>query len=247
MATMALNETAARRCDATAQRRKLALAALALAQFLVIFNGTSANLALPEAGRELGFEGGLSAWFVSSYLLSFGGLLLLAGRLGDALGRKPLLVVALAVFGVGATAAGLAPNGAVLLGGRFVQGIGAAGIGPMVLALLTSTFTIDAERRRALSVWGAVASAGAGFGVLGGGSLTVAFGWRAVLLINAPVALGLLISVALVVIDASPSRQQPLGRVAKSIAERRRGRSLPRMTGRSCRSGKRVRATASRS
>ncbi|MCO8272696.1 MFS transporter [Actinoplanes sp. TRM 88003] len=163
-----------------------ALAVLATAQFLIVFNGTSANLALPDAIADLGLSEGLAVWVVSGYLLTFGGLLLLAGRLGDIAGRRRLLLAALVIFGLGATVAGLAPNGTVLVVARVVQGIGAAGVGPSVLGLLMAVFTDPQERRRALGVWGAVASGGAALGVLGGGALTTWFDWRAVLLINAP-------------------------------------------------------------
>ncbi len=218
MGAVPTNESPSHRSAERAPRPRVALVALVLAQFLVVFNSTSANLALPDATEDLGLGAGLSAWFVTSYLLSFGGLLLLAGRLGDALGRKRLLVIALAVFGTGAAVAGLAPSSGLLLGGRFVQGIGAAGIGPMVLALLTSTFTDPAARRHAFGVWGAVASAGAGFGVLGGGALTAAFGWRAVLLINLPIAVLLLIAVTLVVTNPPQTGGGHLGATAAVLS-----------------------------
>ncbi len=183
------------RPNPTRSHPAVALTVLAAAQFVIVFNGTSANLALPDAIGDLRLPEGLAVWVVSGYLLTFGGLLLLAGRLGDIVGRRRLLLASLAVFGAGATVAGLAPSGGVLVAARVVQGIGAAGVGPGVLSLLTATFPDVEERRRALGVWGAVASAGAAVGVLGGGALTTWFGWRAVLLVNAPLALVLLIAI----------------------------------------------------
>ncbi|WP_213816631.1 MFS transporter [Glaciihabitans sp. dw_435] len=180
-------------------RPGIALTVLAAAQFLIVFNGTSANLALPDAIADLGLPEGLAVWVVSGYLLTFGGLLLLAGRLGDIVGRRRLLLIALTIFGVGATIAGLAPTGEVLVGSRVLQGIGAAGVGPGVLSLLAATFPDPIERRRALGVWGSVASAGAAIGVLGGGALTTWFDWRAVLLINAPLVAILLITIPIFV------------------------------------------------
>ena len=187
-------------------RPGLALGLLAAAQLLIVFNGTSANLALPQASADLGLSDALAVWVVSGYLLTFGGLLIVAGRLGDLVGRRRLLLASLVLFGLGASAAGLAPNGAFLVVSRVLQGVGAAGVGPGVLALIAATFPDPDARRRALGVWGAAASAGGALGVLGGGALTTWFDWRAVLLVNAPVVVVLLIGIPATVASVPANR-----------------------------------------
>jgi len=188
----------------TRLRTSAALIVLVLVQFLVVFNGTSGNLALPDAMRDLHLSEGLAVWVVSGYVLSFGGLILLGGRLADIVGRRRLLLIGVVIFGVAATIAGLAPNGFVLVGARVLQGVGAAAMAPGALALISITFPEIAARRRALGVWGAVASAGSGLGVIGGGALTAWFGWRAALLVNLPFAIVLLIAIP-IVIAAAPA------------------------------------------
>lgn len=193
--------SAAPRNDATAARARTttALVVLVLVQFLVVFNSTSGTLALPDATAGLHLSSGMATWIVSGYVLGFGGLLLLGGRLADIIGARRLLLTGIIIFGAAATVAGLAPDGSVLVGARAVQGVGAAGMAPSALALLTVTFPDPAVRRRVMGVWGAVASAGSGLGVIGGGALTAWLGWRSALLVNIPFAVVLLIAIPLAV------------------------------------------------
>lgn len=176
-----------------------ALVILVLVQFLVVFNSTSGTLALPDATADLHLSTGSAVWIVSGYVLAFGGLLLFGGRLADIVGARRLLIISVAVFGAAAAVAGFAPSGYALVGARIVQGVGAAGMAPSALALLAITFRDPATRRRAMGVWGTVASAGSGLGVIGGGALTAWLGWRAALLINVPFAVALLIAIPLVI------------------------------------------------
>lgn len=182
------------------------LAVLASAQFLVVLNASSVNLAVPAISSDLGLSPALSVWVVSGYLLAFGGLLLFGGRLGDVVGRRRLLVIAAAIFGLAALAGGLAPSGAVLIITRAIQGAAAAALAPAALSLLTTTFTDPAGRRRALGVWGAVASSGGAAGVLAGGGLTALWGWRAVLLLNVPIVIALLVLIPILVPKSSAVR-----------------------------------------
>lgn len=166
-----------------------ALALLALAQFVVVLDASVVNIALPSIGAGLGMSAAGLSWVVNAYVISFGGLLLLGGRLADLFERRVVFVVGLLAFGAASLAGGLAPSAEVLIGSRVVQGAAAAVLSPVALSLVATLFTDEGERRRAFGVWGAVAGSGGAVGVLLGGVLTGAFGWPWVFLINVPVVL----------------------------------------------------------
>ena len=126
---------------------------------------------------------------INAYVLTFGGFLLLGGRLADLLGRRRMFMLGLVVFSLASLAGGLAQSEAVLLGARALQGVGAALVSPAALSILTSTFSDGAERNRALGIWGAVLGAGGSAGVLLGGVLTSGLSWRWVLFVNAPIGI----------------------------------------------------------
>jgi EmrB/QacA subfamily drug resistance transporter len=147
------------------------------------------NVALPSIGRDLDFSQENLSWVVNAYTLTFGGFLLLGGRLADLLGRRRMFIVGLILFGLASLAGGLAQSEAQLIAARTIQGLGAAIISPAALSIVTTTFAEGAERNRALGVWGAVAGAGGAAGVLLGGVLTEFLGWEWVLLVNVPIAL----------------------------------------------------------
>ena len=179
--------------DSTTGLRRLSSASAVLivlcaADFLVVLDGLVVAVALPSMQDALGIPAGALQW-VTSYLLCFGGFLLLGGRLGDLYGRRRVLLTGLVVFACGSMVAGLAWSPLVLFTGRAVQGLGAAAMAPTALALLTTAFQVSAERNRALGVWSAVSSAGIPAGSLLGGLLTATVGWRWVFLINVPAAL----------------------------------------------------------
>lgn len=199
MTDAAQRRAAQRHAESSRAESGAALITLVLIQFLVTFNSTSGTLALPDATASLHLSTGMATWIVSGYILGFGGLLLLGGRLADLVGARRLLIISVIVFGAAAAVAGAAPSGSVLVGVRVIQGIGAAGMAPSALALLVTTFHEPAARRRVMGVWGAVAGAGAGLGVVGGGALTAWLGWRAALLMNVPFAVALLIAIPLAV------------------------------------------------
>jgi EmrB/QacA subfamily drug resistance transporter len=167
-----------------------ALALLAVAEFVVVLDASIVNIALPSIGRGLHLSLANLSWVVNAYVLTFGGFLLLGGRIADLLGRRRVFVIGLGVFSLASLAGGLAQSAAWLIGARAIQGLGAALLAPAALSLVTATFREGGERNRALSVWGAVAGSGAAAGVLLGGVLTSALGWRSVLFVNVPIGIG---------------------------------------------------------
>jgi EmrB/QacA subfamily drug resistance transporter len=174
---------------ASPDRRWLALALLAAAQFVVVLDASIVNVALPSIGRDLQFSQEDLSWVVNGYVLVFGGFLLLGGRLADLLGRRRMFMVGLIVFAVASLAGGLATSPGMLIAARAVQGLGGALLSPAALSLLTVMFAEGAERNRALGVWGAVAGSGGAAGVLLGGVLTEYAGWEWVLFVNFPIGL----------------------------------------------------------
>lgn len=170
-----------------AHLRWWALGALALAQFLVVLDASIVNIAIPSLGADLGLDQGALAWVITAYVLPFGSLLLLGGRLADRFGHRNVFLVGTVGFVAASVAAGLAPDGTWLLAARAVQGASAALLAPASLALVTRLFTTSADRAKALGIWGAVAGVGSAAGVLAGGLLTGVFGWEAVFFVNAPI------------------------------------------------------------
>ena len=171
----------------TQSHKNRALALLAVAQFMIVIDASITNVALPTIGRDLHINQTDLSWVVNAYTLTFGGFLLLGGRLADLIGRRRMFVVGLVVFGAGSLLGGLSGSSNFLDGARALQGIGAAFVSPAALSLVTTIFAEGAERNRALGVWGAVAGAGGAVGVLLGGVLTQ-IDWRLVLFVNVPVA-----------------------------------------------------------
>jgi EmrB/QacA subfamily drug resistance transporter len=173
----------------TDQRKWLALALLATAQFVVVLDASIVNVALPSIGHGLHFSQDSLSWVVNAYVLTFGGFLLLGGRLADLIGRRVMFIAGLVVFALASLAGGFAQSEGWLIAARAVQGFGAAILSPAALSIVTNTFTQGAERNKALGVWGAVAGSGGAAGVLLGGILTSGLGWEWVLFVNTPIAL----------------------------------------------------------
>ena len=186
-------------------RRWKALAVVALAQFMLILDLTVVNVALPDLGADLGLSRTAFTWTVSAYVLFFGGLLLLGGRLADIFGTRPIILTGLVIFTLASLATGLAQNETVLLGGRVGQGVGAALLSPAALATITSIFH-GVERNKALSIWASLGGVGFTAGVLIGGILTAGPGWRWVFFINVPVGIVLLATIPAVVPPRHPDR-----------------------------------------
>ena len=170
-------------------RRWIGLILLCFAQFIVVLDASIVNVALPSIGDALAFSQDNLAWVVNAYVLTFGGFLLLGGRMADLLGRRRVFIAGLLLVAAASLAAGFAANAGQLIAARAAQGLGAAIISPAALSIVTNTFRDGAERNKALGAWGAVAGAGGAAGVLFGGILTDGPGWEWVLWINVPVAL----------------------------------------------------------
>jgi EmrB/QacA subfamily drug resistance transporter len=170
------------------ERRWQALILLCMAQFVVVLDASIVNVALPSIGDGLGFSQENLPWVVNAYILTFGGFLLLGGRMADLLGRRRVFIAGLAVVGVASLAAGFASTEGQLIAARAAQGLGAAIISPSALSIVTTLFTDGSERNKALGAWGAVAGSGGAVGVLLGGVLTDGLGWEWVLWVNVPVA-----------------------------------------------------------
>ncbi len=174
----------------TAQdRRWVALILLCVAQFVVVLDASIVNVALPTIGSALDFTESNLPWVVNAYVLTFGGFLLLGGRMADLIGRRRVFIAGLILFALASLAGGLATNSGQLVAARAVQGLGAALLSPAALSIVTTTFRDGAERNKALGVWGAVAGSGGAAGVLLGGVLTDGLGWQWVLWVNVPIGL----------------------------------------------------------
>jgi MFS family permease len=180
-------------------RRTLILGVTCLARFIVILDGTTAMVALPTIRRELGFQPDSLTWVVNSYLLLFGGLLLLGGRCADFFGSRRTLAAGAILFTSSSLVSGMAVTQAVLIGSRAVQGLAAAFIAPAALSILASSFPEGPERRGALSAWGAVGGFASSAGLILGGLLTDLFSWHAIFILNVPVGLVLVVGAVRVV------------------------------------------------
>jgi EmrB/QacA subfamily drug resistance transporter len=165
------------------------LGLLAIAEFVVILDATVINVALPSISRNLHVSTDSLSWVVSAYILAFGGMLLLGGRLADLFGRRRLFVLGLGMFGAASLAGGVSTSIGELIACRALQGLGAAALAPAARSILAVLFVEGAERIKALGIWAAVAGSGSVAGLIVGGILTSAFGWRSVLFINVPLAL----------------------------------------------------------
>lgn len=181
-----LAEPATRRPD---ERRWLALAFIALAQLMAALDATIVSIALPWAQRDLGASDAERQWVITAYTLAFGGLLLVGGRIADAIGRKRSFLIGLAGFAIASALGGSAGSFAILLAARAAQGAFAALLAPTALSLLAVTFTEPHERARAFALYGAIAGSGAAIGLLLGGVLTQSLNWRWCLYVNVPIAI----------------------------------------------------------
>ncbi|MQA75061.1 MAG: DHA2 family efflux MFS transporter permease subunit [Solirubrobacterales bacterium] len=171
------------------RRRWIALALLCVAQFMVILDASIVNVALPTIGGALDFSQDDLSWVLNAYVLTFGGFLLLGGRLADLLGRRRVFMAGLILFAIASLAGGFAESEGALIAARAVQGLGAAILSPAALSIVTTTFRDGAERNKALGAWGAVAGSGGAVGVLLGGVLTEYVGWEWVLWVNVPIGI----------------------------------------------------------
>jgi EmrB/QacA subfamily drug resistance transporter len=171
------------------RRRWVALAVVCMGQLMMVLDATIVNVALPSMQRDLGFSQANLAWVIDAYMIAFGSFLLLAGRLGDLLGRKRMFLTGLVVFTLASVACGLADSQVLLIGARFLQGLGGAVASAAVLALLVTEFSEPHERAIAMSVYTFIIASGGSIGLLAGGVLTQAINWHWIFFINVPIGI----------------------------------------------------------
>src|SRR3954452_8475741 len=173
-----------------AERRKwLALALLATTQVVIVLDAAIVNVAIPSIGKDLDFSPENLTWIPNAYALTFGGFLLLGGRMADLLGRRRVFMGGLVLFSIASLLGGLSQSEEQLIAARALQGLGAALLAPSALSMVTNMFAEGAERNKALGVWGAVSGSGGAAGVLLGGILTQYAGWEWVLWVNVPIGI----------------------------------------------------------
>src|SRR5437764_12249935 len=160
------------------RRRWIALVVLCAGFLMIILDQTIVNVALPSIQTDLHFSQSNLAWVVNAYLIAFGGLLLLVGRLGDLIGRKRIFLVGLTIFTLASVLCGLSQSQALLIGARFVQGIGGAMTSAVILGMIVTMFQSPAEQAKAIGVYAFVASAGGALGLLLGRVLTRRRNWH---------------------------------------------------------------------
>jgi EmrB/QacA subfamily drug resistance transporter len=171
------------------KRRWISLYVLCAGMLMIVLDATVVNVALPAIQEDLGFTQSGLAWVVNAYLISFGGLLLLAGRLGDLVSRKGMFLAGLAVFTAASLLCGLAQSQVLLVGARFVQGAGGAMTSAVILGMIVTMFPKPREQARAIGVFAFVASAGGAVGLLVGGVLTQSISWHWIFFVNVPVGI----------------------------------------------------------
>jgi EmrB/QacA subfamily drug resistance transporter len=170
-------------------RRWLALIIVCLGTLMIVLDATIVNVALPSIREDLGFSETSLAWVVNAYLLTFGGFLLLSGRLGDLFGHRRLFLIGIVLFTLASLACGLATSQEFLISARAIQGLGGAVVSAVALSLIMMLFTETGERAKAMGVYGFVASGGGTLGVIAGGVLTDLFSWHWIFLVNIPIGI----------------------------------------------------------
>src|SRR5580658_7647495 len=181
--TQLTNQSVTRVSD---RSRTLALVVLCCAALLDTIDVTVVNVAMPAIKNSLHFSEGGLAWMVDAYMVPFGGFLLLGGRAGDLLGRRRVLLAGTALFTLASLGSALAPSAGVMITTRAIEGLAAAFVVPMTLAMLSSVFPAGPARNRAFAIWAGVSAAGGTLGLIAGGLLVSAAGWRWIFLINIP-------------------------------------------------------------
>jgi EmrB/QacA subfamily drug resistance transporter len=173
----------------TERSRWLALVVLCAGMLMIILDATIVNVALPAIQDDLGFSQSNLAWVVNAYLIPFGGALLLAGRFGDLIGRRRMFLAGLALFTLASLLCGLAGSQEVLIGARFLQGLGGAMTSAVILGMIVTMFPEPREQAKAIGIYSFVASAGASIGLLAGGVLTEGLSWNWIFFVNVPIGI----------------------------------------------------------
>jgi len=175
--------------NTTDRRRWAALYVLCAGMLMIVLDVTIVNVALPSMQDDLGFSQSNLAWVVNAYLIAFGGLLLLAGRIGDLIGQRRVFLTGLAIFTAASLLCAVAQSQEMLIGARFIQGVGGALTSAVILGMIVTMFPEPREQAKAIGVYGFVASAGGSIGLLAGGALTQAINWHWIFFINLPIGI----------------------------------------------------------
>src|SRR6201990_2653972 len=202
----------------TRDSRWLALLVLCAGMLMVILDQTIVNVALPTIQTDLGFSASGLAWVVNAYLIAFGGLLLLAGRLGDLIGRRTIFLAGLSVFTAASLLCGLSQSPEMLIAARFIQGVGGALSSAVILGMIVTMFPEPGEQGRAIGVFSFVASAGASIGLLAGGVLTQALSWHWIFFVNVPIGALAIVAGWLLLADEPGSGTRTLTKSADATA-----------------------------
>src|SRR5687767_15635284 len=173
----------------TDRNRWAALYVLCAGMLMIVLDATIVNVALPSIQDDLGFSASSLAWVVNAYLIAFGGLLLLSGRLGDLIGQRRVFLIGLAVFTGASLVCAIAQTQGMLIAARFVQGAGGAIASAVILGMIVTMFPEPREQAKAIGVYSFVASAGASIGLLAGGVLTEALSWHWIFFVNLPIGI----------------------------------------------------------
>src|SRR5437762_8505973 len=179
--------------DLDARTRWIALYVLCLASLMIVLDVTIVGVALPSIKADLNFSQTSLAWVVNAYLLTFGGFLLLGGRLGDLFGHRRLFLIGISLFTVASIGCGLSTSEGFLVGARAVQGLGGAVVSAVSLSLMMALFTEAGDRAKAMGIFGFVAAGGGSVGVLLGGVLTDLLSWHWIFLVNVPIGAAVLV------------------------------------------------------
>jgi EmrB/QacA subfamily drug resistance transporter len=171
----------------TDRQRWMALYVLCAGMLMIVLDATIVNVALPSIQDDLGFSQSNLAWVVNAYLIAFGGLLLLAGRVGDLIGQRRIFLIGLGIFTVASLLCAVSQTQGMLIGARFVQGVGGAMASAVTLGMIVTMFPEPREQAKAIGVYGFVASAGSSIGLLAGGVLTQAINWHWIFFVNLPI------------------------------------------------------------
>jgi EmrB/QacA subfamily drug resistance transporter len=182
------NDNIADSSSTSDRSRWIALVVLCVGMLMIVLDATIVNVALPKIQTDLGFSQSSLAWVINAYLITFGGLLLFAGRLGDLLGRRDVFLSGLTLFTAASLACGLADSQTVLIVARFIQGIGGALTSAVILGMIVTMFPEPGEQGKAIGVYAFVASAGGSIGLLAGGAITQAINWHWIFIVNLPIA-----------------------------------------------------------
>ena len=183
--------------------RWLALYVLCAGVLMIVLDVTIVNVALPTIQDDLGFSQSNLAWVVNAYLIAFGGLLLLAGRIGDLIGQRRIFLIGLAIFTFSSLFCAVAQTQGMLIAARFIQGVGGALASAVVLGMIVMMFPEPREQAKAIGVYGFVASAGGSIGLLAGGVLTDAINWHWIFFINVPIGIATAV-LAIRLVEARP-------------------------------------------